>query len=182
MSESRGAGSFWSSIPGILTGIAGVIGAIAAVIVAVHNLAPGTTPQQATQTCPDGSVILATATCTPKSPATQTCSDGSVILATASCPPTHPATQTCSDGSVILATDTCAIVMGPLEIGTNRQGNDFDAFGTPAPNAQICAEMCRTKSNCDAMTYVKSTGVCWLKHGVPAATADADMISSKKQK
>ena len=50
----------------------------------------------ATQTCPDGSVIEATATCPPPpapppppppaAPATQTCPDGSVIEATAACP------------------------------------------------------------------------------------------------
>lgn len=42
-------------------------------------------------------------------PATQTCPDGSVILATDDCaaPPPPPATQTCPDGSVILATEYC---------------------------------------------------------------------------
>src|SRR5438270_7330121 len=74
------------------------------------------------------------------------------------------------------------VVMGPLEIGSNRQGFDFDAFGQPAANAPRCAELCRTDSSCDAMTYVKSTGRCWLKKGVPAASADADMISSIKVK
>lgn len=74
------------------------------------------------------------------------------------------------------------VVMGPLEIGTNRQGNDFDAFGKPTANAQLCAEMCRAETGCDAMTYVKSTGICWMKNGVPAASADADMISSVKVK
>lgn len=85
---------------------------------------------------------------------------------------------------MIPVTDKCPKlpVMGSLEIGTNRHGDDFDAFGRSAPNAQICAEQCRTTANCDAMTYVKSTGVCWLKQGVPAASADADMISSVKQK
>lgn len=73
-------------------------------------------------------------------------------------------------------------VMGQLEIGTNRQGYDFDAFGKPAGNAELCAEMCRADSACDAMTYVKSTGICWLKNGVPAASAHADMISAVKVK
>ena len=74
------------------------------------------------------------------------------------------------------------VVMGTLEIGTNRQGMDFDAFGKPAGNEQLCAEMCRVDSACDAMTYVKSTGICWMKNGVPPASADADMISSVKVK
>lgn len=53
-------------------------------------------PPPATQTCPDGSVILATATCPapppppPPPPATQTCPDGSVILASAVCPAPPP--------------------------------------------------------------------------------------------
>ena len=74
------------------------------------------------------------------------------------------------------------VVMGPLEIGTNRQGYDFDANGRPAGNAELCADMCRADASCDAMTYVKSTGICWMKNGVPAASADADMVSAVKVK
>ena len=74
------------------------------------------------------------------------------------------------------------VVMSPLEYGVNRQGNDFDAFGKPAGNEQLCAEMCRTDSKCDSVTYVKSTHVCWMKKGVPAATANADMVSSVKDR
>jgi hypothetical protein len=72
--------------------------------------------------------------------------------------------------------------MGPLKIDTNLQGYDFDAFGKPAANAQLCAEMCRNDNECEAMTFVKSTGRCWLKSDVPEETADADMISSIKRK
>jgi hypothetical protein len=44
--------------------------------------------QPSTQTCPDGSVIDASATCpTPPTPQTQTCPDGSVIDTSATCPP-----------------------------------------------------------------------------------------------
>jgi hypothetical protein len=72
------------------------------------------------------------------------------------------------------------VVMGPLELGTNRQGNDFDAYGKAAANAELCAEMCRSDTSCDAMTYVKSTGLCWLKSGIPAPTPNPDMVSSIK--
>jgi hypothetical protein len=44
-------------------------------------------------------------------PPTQTCPDGSVILASETCPaapPPPPATRTCPDGSVILASQACA--------------------------------------------------------------------------
>lgn len=80
------------------------------------------------------------------------------------------------------STEDSTVVMSPLEYGINRQGNDFDAFGKPAGNEQLCAELCRTDSKCDAVTYVKSTHLCWLKKGVPAATADADMVSSVKDR
>ncbi len=72
------------------------------------------------------------------------------------------------------------VVMGALEERINRQGNDFSAIEKPAANAPLCAEMCRTDAKCDSMTYVKSTGMCWTKTGVPAATANADMVSSVK--
>lgn len=66
--------------------------------------------------CPDGTRVRKNVTCPaptpppPPPPATQTCPDGSVILATSVCPappPPPPATQTCPDGSVIPATSVC---------------------------------------------------------------------------
>ena len=71
-------------------------------------------------------------------------------------------------------------VMGALEDGINRQGNDLSAIEKPATNAPLCAEMCRTEEKCDAVTYVKSTGMCWMKSGVPTASSNADMISAVK--
>jgi hypothetical protein len=74
-------------------------------------------------------------------------------------------------------------VMGPLEPGVNRQGMDFDAYGSSAPNAQLCPEACRTNGDCKAMTYVVSLKTCWLKKGVPgpAAPGGADYVSALKQ-
>jgi len=72
------------------------------------------------------------------------------------------------------------VTMGPLEIGVNRQGNDFDAFGIHTDNEQLCAEECRNQASCKAMTYVKSKSRCWLKAAVPPPTADADMVSAIK--
>ena len=73
-------------------------------------------------------------------------------------------------------------VMGQLLIQTNLQGNDFDAYGKPAENAELCAEMCRTDAQCDAMTYVISRKTCWLKSGIPPALSNPDMISSIKHR
>ena len=74
------------------------------------------------------------------------------------------------------------IVMGPLETGVNRQGNDFDAYGKPAKSAPDCAELCRVDEKCDSVTYVIPTGRCWLKKGVPAPTPDPNMVSSIKDR
>jgi hypothetical protein len=59
------------------------------------------------------------------------------------------------------------VVMGQLEVGVNRQGMDLSATGISAPNAEICAELCRTNSDCKAMTYVISLKTCWPKAGIP---------------
>ena len=84
------------------------------------------------------------------------------------------------DGSATSNIIDDTVVMGQLQYGINLQGNDFDAFGKPAGNEQLCAEMCRSDSKCDAMTYVKSTGRCWMKHGVPATSVNSDMVSAVK--
>ena len=75
---------------------------------------------------------------------------------------------------------TEAAVMRPLELDINRQGFDFDAFGQPAGNAEICAEKCRIEPRCVAMTFVKSTGICWLKTKAPPVSSNTDMISALK--
>ena len=74
-------------------------------------------------------------------------------------------------------------VMGQLEPGINRQGMDFSANAIPAENAPICAESCRTDTDCKAMTYVVSMKSCWLKRGVPPPypPGGPDYISAVKQ-
>jgi len=75
------------------------------------------------------------------------------------------------------------VVMGPLQAGVNLQGMDFDAYGKAAGNAELCAEMCRTDSDCRAMTYVISMSRCWLKAGVPdpKPPGGADYVSAVKR-
>jgi PAN domain-containing protein len=75
------------------------------------------------------------------------------------------------------------VVMGQLEPGINRQGMDLSADERHTPNAEICAELCRTNSECRAMTYVISLKTCWLKAGVPEPypPGGPDYVSSRKQ-
>jgi hypothetical protein len=74
-------------------------------------------------------------------------------------------------------------VMGQLEVGINRQGLDFSAQATTAPNPETCAESCRTNDACKAMTYVISLQTCWLKKGVPNPfpPGGADYVSAIKR-
>ena len=74
-------------------------------------------------------------------------------------------------------------VMGQLEVGTNRQGTDLSANEMVTPNAESCAELCRTNDVCKAMTYVISLKTCWLKSGVPPPfpPGGPDYVSAVKQ-
>lgn len=54
-----------------------------------------------------GALVLALMAA-PSIPASQTCPDGTVVLASDTCPPYAPRTQLCDNGSVILAADSCA--------------------------------------------------------------------------
>jgi hypothetical protein len=75
------------------------------------------------------------------------------------------------------------VVMGPLERGVNRQGMDFSANAPTTANAELCAELCRTTSECKSMTYVISLQTCWLKTAVPAPypPGGEDYVSAVKQ-
>ena len=78
---------------------------------------------------------------------------------------------------------TSSGVMGPLEVGINRQGMDMSDNGVPAENAETCSNMCRADNKCRAMTYVISLKTCWLKAGVPpsAPPGGPDYVSAQKQ-
>ena len=71
-------------------------------------------------------------------------------------------------------------VMGALEMAINRNHGDLDSHGTPAVDAENCAEQCRTDVNCRAATFVISQKWCWKKGVVPPPTNNNDMISAVK--
>lgn len=78
---------------------------------------------------------------------------------------------------------TSSGVMGPLEVGINRQGMDMSDNGVSAENAETCSNMCRADIKCRAMTYVISLKTCWLKAGMPppAPPGGPDYVSAQKQ-
>lgn len=76
-------------------------------------------------------------------------------------------------------------LMGPLEIGMNRQGSDFSLVPILLGSPQECSTLCSRNPACKAMTYVKRSddfagGDCWMKKEVPDLTPAPNMVSAKK--
>ena len=71
--------------------------------------------------------------------------------------------------------------MTPLEVNTNRQGNDIRWF--QVNTAAQCSLECLKDINCKAITFVENPqgGVCWLKNAVPPPTQQPGLISSVKR-
>jgi PAN domain len=75
--------------------------------------------------------------------------------------------------------------MGPLEGGTNRQGNDLYKTGVLLNSPIDCSNLCALDDNCKAMTFVKHVdangGICWLKGSVPSPSVNQWMVSAVKK-
>jgi len=77
------------------------------------------------------------------------------------------------------------INMGPLELGTNRDGSDFSPNPERVESAEACRGLCSKSVACRAMTFVSSPnnlpgGSCWLKTTVPPPSPRSDMTSAVK--
>ena len=74
---------------------------------------------------------------------------------------------------------------GALEYGTDRRGSDYASFDLSAADPWFCAARCASEEQCRAWTYVEpgvqaAAARCWLKHSVPAPTADSRTVSGVK--
>lgn len=63
--------------------------------------------------------------------------------------------------------------VGALEVGFDRNGNDYRSFAMNGAGAEACREACRDDARCRAFTWTRPgyqdpTGMCWLKDAVPA--------------
>jgi hypothetical protein len=117
--------------------------------------------QPSTQTCPDGSVIDASATCTtpptPPQPSTQTCPDGSVIDASATCP--TPTSTTGSNNQPNLScnpnvsnpSSACRQASQPDSSGSCPSGTGITPYGSCCPHGTMNGHaFCHTKDSQDA--------------------------------
>ncbi|MFK8036370.1 MAG: PAN domain-containing protein [Hyphomicrobiales bacterium] len=68
------------------------------------------------------------------------------------------------------------------ETNTNRGGSDYRSFFLTQSDFLQCEQACAREAQCKAWTYVRPgiqgpNAKCWLKHSVPAATANNCCIS-----
>jgi len=71
------------------------------------------------------------------------------------------------------------------DFDTDRPGSDYRNFDLQKPEFELCESACRENPTCKAWTYVKPgiqgpNARCWLKSGVPQATASSCCISGIK--
>ena len=72
--------------------------------------------------------------------------------------------------------------MGPLERGVAMDHSDIDAAGwLSLTSPEACSDVCRSRDDCKAMTYVISNKSCWLKYTVPQRSGNSDEVSAAKR-
>lgn len=72
--------------------------------------------------------------------------------------------------------------VGALEVGFDRNGNDYRSFAMNGAGAEACRDACRAESRCRAFTWTRPgyqdpSGMCWLKDGVPPQSRLAEATS-----
>jgi hypothetical protein len=68
---------------------------------------------------------------------------------------------------------TSGVPKRALEPGINRIGADYKQVNIKPPMVAGCQHLCQRDGQCEAWTFVKSSGVCWLKSAIPDATTDS---------
>jgi len=95
---------------------------------------PGPGPSGATQTCPGGQVILATAQCPPAEPKTKICADKSVVSVNSKCPEEmNPQFKKCPDGKTVPFNAQCP---GPP---SSCSASPTSSNTAPVPNILVTA-------------------------------------------
>jgi len=81
---------------------------------------------------------------------------------------------------------TKPIGTGDMEWSIDRVGQDYQNFVPRSADPAACRDACQADSRCKAWTYVLPNTVqgpyprCWLKHGIPQATANNCCVSGVK--
>lgn len=81
---------------------------------------------------------------------------------------------------------TKPIGTGGMEWSFNRYGQDYRNFVPQWADSAVCRDACQADDRCKAWTYVYPNTIqgplprCWLKHGIPQATANNCCVSGVK--
>jgi hypothetical protein len=140
MPDDQKPHSFWTSLPGVLTGIAALLTAIAGFVIVFKPSPPKYTPPPVAVVAPPPVGVPPAA------------------------PPVGPP---------------------PARMGELVDGLAYlqaDIYSQASNSAADCAEVCRSDSRCQAMTFIKSQRLCWIKGSVPATAPSSDMVSAAKLK
>ena len=75
----------------------------------------------------------------------------------------------------------------PMEVNTNRFGEDYKDLDLPSGDPNLCADACAQEPRCKAWTMVQpgvqgDNAKCWLKERIPAPQHDENCISGVKPK
>lgn len=70
--------------------------------------------------------------------------------------------------------------MGPLVNGLAYLQGDYRS--APVSSAAECSALCAREAQCEAMTFIISQQLCWLKNTVPPTASSPDMISAVKSR
>ncbi len=149
-----GRGNFWSSVPGLLTGLAALLVAGTGAYVAIYQ------PQQR-RDAPTQSTAASQ-----EHPGAQSAALGPTVSPPAAAPLPDPG-QKRYNGP-----------MGPLEAGISY--NQGDLYDRPSSSPQQCSDLCSGDDRCLAATFITSQQRCWLKNSIGPIGRSSDMTSSRR--
>ena len=74
-------------------------------------------------------------------------------------------------GAIFIAIGLSSSIMGPLETGVDRMGDDYKILDVTSAGA--CSDLCASESRCLAFTFRTAGNPlrCWLKEKVPQGIA-----------
>ena len=156
MNENRN--SFWTTLPGILTGLAALVTAVG-VIYFGSTRSPQPTPADSRT-----SAALQSSQSQPQPE-----------------PHAQAKPQPINDYQPPEPTAVPKFTgpMGSLEPGISYSSGDI--YDRPSRSPEECSKLCFNDDRCRAVTFIISQQRCWIKNQVNAPQQSSDMVSARKE-
>ena len=154
------SGSFWATIPGMLTGLAALIAAGTSAYVTIQKSGPAApAPVQAGVAAPAPTPApLPTAATAAVAPAPLAATETTELPAPSAALASRP--------------------MGSLHRGIRYGGSDLKV--EQSASAVDCARLCFDDAQCVAISYARSTHQCHFKGAVQDVGRDPDIVSARR--